>query len=115
MRREKAREQSKQRQLKKKAELRAYEELCANDRKLRSERANNQQEHMVVRDGNIRNKSQWNASQIEDDKIKAATHILQQQVSSHQPSPASISSIEKRNDPPLDIRSPKMTSEEGKR
>jgi len=55
-RREKAREQSKQRRMKKKAELRAYEELCANDRKLHSERANNQQEQMVVRDGNIPNK-----------------------------------------------------------
>ena len=73
-RREKAREQSKQRQMKKKAELRAYEELCANDRKLHSERANNQQEQMVVRDGNIPNKSQWNTSQMvvfsEEDRKK---------------------------------------------
>jgi hypothetical protein len=113
-RREKAREQSKQRRMKKKAELRAYEELCANDRKLHSERAKNLQEQMVVRDGNIPNKSQWNTSQIEDDTIKAATNILQQ-VSSHQQSPSSISAIEDKNDPPLDIRTPKLTSEEGKK
>ena len=113
-RREKAREQSKQRQMKKKAELRAYEELCANDRKLHSERANKQQEQMMVSEGKIPNKSQWNTSQIEDDEIKAATHIVQQ-LSSHQQSPASISAIEERNDPPIDIRTPKLTSEEGKK
>jgi hypothetical protein len=69
---------------------------------------------MVVCDGNIPNKSQWITSQIKDDKIKVATYILQQ-VSSHQQSPSSISAIEERNDPPLDIRTPKLTSEEGKK
>ena len=51
-RREKDREQKKRKQIQKLADLRAYEELCANARKMHSERPAIQQEGQIVH-GNI--------------------------------------------------------------
>ena len=64
-RREKDRERKKQKQIQKLADLRAYEELCANARKMHSERPANLQEEQIVHRGNIPIDLQWNTNQIE--------------------------------------------------
>ena len=63
-RREKDRERKKQKQIQKLADLRAYEELCANARKMHSERPAIQQEELIVH-GNIPIELHWNTNHIE--------------------------------------------------
>ena len=64
-RREKDRERKKQKQIQKLADLRAYEELCANARKMHPERPAIQQEELIVHGGNIPIELHWNTNQIE--------------------------------------------------
>ena len=75
-RREKDRERKKQKQIQKLADLRAYEELCANARKMHSERPANLQEEQIVH-GNIPIDLQWNTNQIEVERERLRLESIQ--------------------------------------
>ena len=75
-RREKDRERKKQKQIQKLADLRAYEELCANARKMHSERPAIQQEGQIVH-GNIPINLQWNTNQFEVERERLRLESIQ--------------------------------------
>ena len=76
-RREKDRERKRQKQIQKLADLRAYEELCANARKMHSEKPAIQQEELIVHRGNIPIELQWNTNQIEVERERLRLESIQ--------------------------------------